>query len=152
MHCVIYLYVRAFTHNTCKQMAHEDGGDGVWCGNLELPISVRESVFWHRAGRPRKYKGSWFSANKRIYLAELTLEKLRAIKSSYRLGSDDAAVQHLIARHECLCATERQVINRIVHFDGTETLSLFSSSNSNAENSMQPLLSSTGHQFPVLYK
>ena len=30
-----------------------------------------------RAGKPRKYKGSWFSSNKRIYLTKLMLKKLR---------------------------------------------------------------------------
>ena len=90
-----------------------DGGNGAWCGDLEgrsttyITSQFRKSAFRQKAGRPRKYEGSWFSANKRIYLAELTLEKLRAIKSFYRLGSDDAAVQHLIARHEYLCAMEK---------------------------------------------
>lgn len=110
-----YVYVRVFAHNPhmCKQMAAQDGSTGVWRGELEgcpttyIASPFRESAFRQRAGWPRKYEGSWFSANKRIYLAELTLEKLRAIKSSYRLGSDDAAVQHLIARHEYLCAMER---------------------------------------------
>ena len=93
-----YIYARAFHYlHTCKQMA--GGGHGAWCVDLEsrptthIASQFREPAFRQRAGRPRKYEGSWFSANKRIYLTELTLEKLRAIKSSCRLGSDDAAVQ-----------------------------------------------------------
>ena len=38
------------------------------------------------------------------YLATLMLMKLRAIKNSYRLSSDDAAAQYLIICHE-YCAS-----------------------------------------------
>ena len=61
------------------------------CGDLEicLPIDISspfyESAFQQRAGRPRKYKDSWFFGNKRIYLTQLMLNKLKAIKSSYKV-------------------------------------------------------------------
>ena len=38
---------------------------------------------------------------------EETLEKLRTVKMRDGLGSDDAAVRHLIKCYEHLCATER---------------------------------------------
>ena len=69
------------------------------CLETNIASSFCTAVFWSR-----KYEGLWFLANNRIYLAELTLEKLRAIKIS---NSDNAVVQHLIARHEYLCAMER---------------------------------------------
>lgn len=90
-----------------SRVAETERGDLEGRSTTNIASPFRESVFRQRAGRPRKYEGSWFSANQRIYLAELTLKRLRAIKSSYRLGSDDAAVQHLITRHEYLCAMER---------------------------------------------
>ena len=41
-----------------------------------------------------KVPGFWV-IKEYIYLAKLTLKKLRSIKISYSLGSDNAAVQHL---------------------------------------------------------
>ena len=65
-------------------------------------------TFYRRTvGRPRKYACSWFVVNKRIYLTEETLEKWRTVKTCDGLGSDDAAVQHLIKCYECLYAIER---------------------------------------------
>jgi len=54
-----------------------------------------------------KYSGSWFAANKRIYLTEETLKKLRSVKTCGGLGSDDAAVRHLLKCYERLCSIER---------------------------------------------
>ena len=68
--------------------------EGCLTANMSFPL--RKSVL-QRAGRLRKYEGSWFSSNKGIHFAELMLKKLRAIKSSYRLSSDDAAVKHLMS-------------------------------------------------------
>ena len=65
------------------------------------------SVYRRTVGRPRKFAGSWFAANKRIYITEETLEKLRVVKTHDGLGSDDAVVLHLIQRHERLCTIER---------------------------------------------
>lgn len=79
----------------------------VQCGDLEgrsttnIASPFCESVFQQSAGRPTKYECSWSSANKGIYLAELT-KKLRATKSSYRFSSDDAAIHH---QHLCCCLT-----------------------------------------------
>ena len=50
-----------------------------------------DSVYRRTVGRPRKYACAWFTANKRIYLTEETLEKLRTVKTRDGLGSDDAA-------------------------------------------------------------
>ena len=46
-------------------------------GRLTTNISppFRELVL-QKAGRPRKYEGSWYSSNKRVYLTELTFKKL----------------------------------------------------------------------------
>ena len=65
------------------------------------------SAYRRTVGRPRKYSGSWFAVNKRIYLTEKTLEKLRSVKTHSGLGSDDAAVQHLLKCYERLCSIER---------------------------------------------
>ena len=80
---------------TCKQMVVMKHGDleGHSITNISSPF--HQSVL-QRTGRPRKYEGSWFSSNKRIHFAKLMLKKLRAIKSSYILSSNDAVVQHLI--------------------------------------------------------
>ena len=86
------------------EIAAMDRGDLQGCLATNIASPFCESIFRQRVGRPRKYEGL---CNKRIYLAELTLEKLRTIKSSNRLGSDNAAVQHLIARHEYLCTMDR---------------------------------------------
>ena len=66
-----------------------------------------DSVYRRTVGRPRMFACSWFAANKRIYITEETLEKLRAVKTRDGLGSDDAVVLHLIQRHERLCTIER---------------------------------------------
>ena len=66
-----------------------------------------DSVYRRTVGRPRKYACSWFVVNKRIYLTEETLEKWRTVKTHNGLGSDDAAVQHLIKCYERLYAIER---------------------------------------------
>ena len=106
MHIIYYMSCVTYAHecllHTCKQMMaamERDDLDG--CLTTNISSLFRESVFWQRAGRPRKYEGSWFY--KRLYLVKLTLKKLRTIKNSYRLCSDNATVQHPIWRHECLC-------------------------------------------------
>lgn len=48
--------------------------------NIASPFC--KSVFWQIAGRLNKYAGTWIVANKRIYLTEGTLEKLRVIKNT----------------------------------------------------------------------
>ena len=80
---------------TCKQMAAMERGDLEGHSTTNISSPFHQSVL-QRAGRPRKYEGSWFSSNKRIYFTELMLKKLRAIKTSYKLSSNDAVVQHLI--------------------------------------------------------
>ena len=48
-------------------MAAEDSNNGAWCGDTEdcsstfIAFSFCESAKL-KAGRPRKYKGSWFSS------------------------------------------------------------------------------------------
>ena len=70
----------------------------IWKAAL-LPILFLYFVnLYQRAGRLRKYEGLYFSANKRIYISELTMEKLRVIKSSNGLGSYDVTV---LAHHGC---------------------------------------------------
>ena len=79
-------------------------------GRMEDNVSTNfdsESVYRRTVGRPRKYTCPWFAANKRIYVTQDTLEKLRAVKTRDGLGSDDAAVQHLLKCYERLCAIER---------------------------------------------
>ena len=68
-----------------------------------------DGIYRRTVGRPRKYACSWFAANKRIYLTEETLSKLRAVKTCDSLGSDDAVVQHLLKCYERLCAIDRLV-------------------------------------------
>ena len=95
-----YIYTRVcFTHaGKCRSrmVAME-------CGDLEGHLATNiSSLFCEPAlGRLRKYEGSWFFSNKSIYLAELTLKKVRAIKSSYRLSSDDAAPHPFIVLSAC---------------------------------------------------
>lgn len=87
-----------------------NGGDcaeGVVMEDRAPTTIASESVYRRTVGRPRKYACSWFAANKRIYLTEETLEKLRSVKTRDGLGSDDAAIQHLIKCYERLCAVER---------------------------------------------
>ena len=72
-----------------------------------LTTFASESVYRRTVGRPRKYACSWFAVNKRIYLAEETLEKLRSVKTHDGFGSDDATVQHLVKCYERLRAVER---------------------------------------------
>ena len=74
------------------------------CGGLECRLTTNISSSFcesalQRARRPRKYEDSWFSGNKRIYLAKLMLKTLKAIKGFYRLSSNDAAAHHLISTY-----------------------------------------------------
>ena len=104
MSCITYAHAFA----SQLQMAEIERSDLEGCrSTTDVSSLLCVSAFRQRAGRPRKYEGSWFSSNKRIYLAEPTLKKLRAIKSLYGLSSDDGVVQYLIGRHEYLCAMER---------------------------------------------
>ena len=66
-----------------------------------------ESGYRKRVGQPNKFGGSWFSVNRRIYIHESTLFKLREIKDQNSLSSDDEVFQYLIMRHDYLCLVER---------------------------------------------
>ena len=52
-------------------MEVEDGKNGVWRADIEghsptfIASLFHKSTFQKKAGRPRKYKGSWFSAKSR---------------------------------------------------------------------------------------
>ena len=54
-----------------------------------------------------KFGGLWFSVNRRIYIHESTLFKLREIKDQNSLSSDDDVFRYLIMRHDYLCLVER---------------------------------------------
>ena len=49
----------------------------------------------------------WFSVNRRIYIHESTLFKLREIKDQNSLSSDDKVFRYLITCHDYLCLVER---------------------------------------------
>ena len=70
------------------EMVGMEHGDLRGCSAMNITSLFYEAVF----RQSRKYESLWFLANKRIELAELTLEKLRVIKISNRVGSNDTAV------------------------------------------------------------
>ena len=57
-----------------------------------------ESGYRKRVGQPNKFGGSWFSVNRRIYIYESTLFKLREINDQNSLSSDDEVFRYLITR------------------------------------------------------
>ena len=56
-------------------------------------------------GRPRKHKGGWGCANKRICIANETFKKWRCLRDELQLANDDAVACYLLVAAESLNAS-----------------------------------------------
>ena len=72
-----------------------------------------DSVYQRTVGRPRKYACAWFTANKRIYLTEETLEKLRTVKTRDGLFALRVAVTVSTAAVPTLPFTRRHFLRGV---------------------------------------
>ena len=72
-----------------------------------------DSVYRRTVGRPRKYACAWFTANKRIYLTEETLEKLRTVKTRDGLFALRVAVTVSTAAVPTLPFTRRHFLRGV---------------------------------------
>ena len=110
MSCVTYACT--YTSKWRSRMAAMERGDLEGFSTTNISSPFHKSVL-QIAGRPRKYEGSWFSGSKRIYLADLTLKELRAIKSSYRRCSSstlDRTSRALVGHFNCLLVQNSEII------------------------------------------
>ena len=58
------------------------------------------------AGRPRKYRGGWESANTRIYVATETLAQWRRLRSELDVSNDNEVAIFLMERHQTLAGMQ----------------------------------------------
>ena len=68
---------------------------------------VANLAYRTRVGRPKKYEYPWSAMNKRAYVLETTLEKLRRVKEENGFSSDDEVLQYLLQHHVQLLSIEQ---------------------------------------------